>query len=335
MVARGWVTKSGVIDKILQVRREPTTFPALFDRSAGKVSKLSGSISEIGFHGIPALLLESAGGASAVISLFGAQVLSWQPANGEEWIYLSPRAVFGTAQAIRGGVPVCFPQFSTLGNLPRHGFARNKNWKVSEKRQGEAMSDSGEVMVTLVIEDDAATRALWPHQFAAELTVLLSDERLDIEFAVDNRGQEAFTFTAALHTYLKIGDIEDLSIDGLRGLNYRDAVADGEIKTERGNVVMIRGEVDRVYQSASDTLMVNEPHRSLGVHSENFPDVVIWNPGEKRCAEIADLNPNAWQHMVCVEAGAIEQAISLPPGESWWGRQTLLDLAAAAANRIE
>lgn len=299
------------------------------------MSKLSGSISEIGFHGTPAVLLETAGGASAVVSLYGGQVLSWQPANGEEWLYLSPRAAFGSAQPIRGGVPICFPQFSTLGGLPRHGLVRTKTWKIGETRQGEAAGDDGEVMLTLTLEDDAATRAVWPHRFAADLTVLLSDERLDIELGIDNRGDQEFDFTAALHTYLKVGDIEDVSLDGLRGLTYRDAADRDAVKIEHGNVVMIRGEVDRVYRNTSDTLMLNEPNRSLGVHSQNFPDVVVWNPGEQRSAEIADLPADGWQNFVCVEAGAIELPITLPPGETWWGRQTLLDLAAASANRIE
>lgn len=297
-----------------------------------KLSKLSGSISEVGFHGMPALRLESAGGASAVVSLFGAQVLSWQPADGDEWLYLSPRAMFGTEQALRGGVPICFPQFSTLGDLPRHGFARNKTWKVGEKRE---TGDAGEVMLTLTLDDDAATRALWPHAFQAELTVMLSDERLDIELAIENRGQEPLSFTAALHTYFKVGDIEDVTITGLRGLDYRDAANGNVVAHQGGDVVMIRGEVDRVYRQAADTLMLNEPHRGLGIHSENFPDVVVWNPGPQRCAEFNDLPPNGWQHMVCVENGAIEQAVVLPAGDTWWGRQTLLDLATATANVIE
>ena len=297
------------------------------------MSKLSGSINEVGFHGTPAVMLETAGGASAVVSLFGGQLLSWQPANGDEWLYLSPRAAFGRAEPIRGGVPICFPQFSTLGELPRHGFARTRVWKVGEKR--ETAGEQGEVMLTLTLGDDAASRAAWPHPFAAELTVLLADERIDIELAIENRGSESFEFTAALHTYLKLEDVEEVSLDGLRGLSYRDAADADAVKTERGDVVVVRGEVDRVYRDAPPTLMLKEPHRSLGIHAENFPDVVVWNPGAARAAAIADLPADGWRHLLCVEAGVIERPVELPAGETWWGRQTLLDLAAASANGIE
>lgn len=293
------------------------------------MSKMTGSISEIGFHGTPAVLLETAGGASAVVSLLGGQVLSWQPASGKEWLYLSPQAVMGGGQAIRGGIPVCFPQFSTLGSLPRHGFARTAVWKLGERREED------QVMVTLTLEDDAARRAIWPHRFQAELTILLADERLDVELAVENRGAESFDFTAALHTYLRVSDIEDVKISGLRGLGYRDAAAGNQLRQERGDVVMIRGEVDRVYRDASAALMLSEPERDLGVHAENFADVVLWNPGAEICTGIADLPADAWRQFVCVEAGAIERAVTLTGGESWWGRQTLLDLATARANVIE
>lgn len=37
-----------------------------------------------------------------------------------------PQALFAPPKAIRGGIPICFPQFSDFGSLGQHGFARNK-----------------------------------------------------------------------------------------------------------------------------------------------------------------------------------------------------------------
>ena len=69
-------------------------------------------------------------GASATIALHGGHVLSWKPTGGAEQLYLSPRSEYVPGKAIRGGVPVCFPQFAERGPLPKHGFARTLPWEL-------------------------------------------------------------------------------------------------------------------------------------------------------------------------------------------------------------
>src|SRR5688572_29727961 len=66
-------------------------------------------------------------GSRIVVSRFGGQVLSWV-AHGRERLYLSSTAAADSVQPVRGGVPVCFPQFSGRGPLPKHGFARTSTW---------------------------------------------------------------------------------------------------------------------------------------------------------------------------------------------------------------
>ena len=81
--------------------------------------------------GQPALKIQSPDGAQATVLLHGGHLVSWKPAGGEEQLYLSPTAVAGQGQAIRGGVPVIFPQFEQRGpdvSLPRHGLARTRTW---------------------------------------------------------------------------------------------------------------------------------------------------------------------------------------------------------------
>jgi len=105
-------------------------------------------------HGQPVLKLQTPDGAVALISLFGAQVLSWVPAGGEDRLYLSPDAVFDGATPIRGGVPLCFPQFAGRGPLPKHGFARPRLWEVSNTRAGKDFA-----LATLRLADDEARKA--------------------------------------------------------------------------------------------------------------------------------------------------------------------------------
>ena len=77
---------------------------------------------------------------------------------------------------------------------------------------------------TLRIVDSDFTRRLWPHAFDAQLTVTLEDSRLTIELAVTNTDDRPFTFTCALHTYLRVQDIAQTQIENLVGRPYRDAV---------------------------------------------------------------------------------------------------------------
>ncbi len=62
--------------------------------------------------GQPALSLRAPDGATCLISLLGGQILSWVPAGGAERLYLSPSARFDGTSALRGGIPVIFPQFA-------------------------------------------------------------------------------------------------------------------------------------------------------------------------------------------------------------------------------
>ena len=62
----------------------------------------------------------------------------------------------------RGGIPVCFPQFSDFGPLGQHGFARNTAFEVLSSAAGT---------VSLVLRSSDATRKVWPHEFELVITV--------------------------------------------------------------------------------------------------------------------------------------------------------------------
>ena len=50
---------------------------------------------------------------------------SWHPAGAPRPPVPEPARAFRAGTSIRGGVPVCFPQFADQGPLPMHGFARD------------------------------------------------------------------------------------------------------------------------------------------------------------------------------------------------------------------
>lgn len=276
----------------------------------------------IDFHGQAALRLSLRNGATAVVSLLGGQVLSWQPPSGKEWLFLSTAADFSGATAIRGGVPVCFPQFANYGDLPKHGLLRTRHWEVRSQRCGKDFA-----MLVLGIESDDDSLNYWPYPFNVEVAIGLEAGRLDIELEVNNTGDEAFSFSTALHTYLRVAEAEEAAVQGLQNLAYVDRLAADTLNLERSTLVQIDDEVDRIYQKPPQTLLVHDSGRDLAVRLENFADVVLWNPWEDKCAELPDMTAKDFRRMLCLEPANITTPITLPAGESWWGRQTLADVA--------
>ena len=276
-------------------------------------------IESITFHGYEALRLNGPRGAQAVVSRFGGQVLSWTPSDGRERLYLSERAILDGREPIRGGIPVCFPQFSSQGGLPKHGFVRCKPWQVTAQRCGDDYA-----LVTLLTEDDAATHALWSHSFELELTVMLEADTLDLELGLSNTGEEALTFTGALHTYLQVDAIENVRLSGLCGTNYRDSANGGREGREAAEILTFAGETDRIFLGASRPLSLNDGAGQLGIAQDGFTDVVVWNPWADKGAALADLPPDGWRRMLCVEAAVAGAPLTVRPGEEWYGRQKLM-----------
>ncbi|MDR1994537.1 D-hexose-6-phosphate mutarotase [Azonexus sp.] len=277
------------------------------------------SIESIVFQGIPAWRLNGPRGASAVITRLGGQVLSWQTPDGRERLFLSEQAVFDGSIPIRGGIPVCFPQFAALGALPKHGFLRTRDWSSVAERCGDDYA-----LITLETTDDEVTRALWPHAFRAELTLMLAADRIDLEFCVANTGDTPFSFTGALHAYLRLLQVEDAVLEGLYGYDYRDATQGDRIVRDSGTEVVVAGPLERVYHDVRRPQLLKAGNYSLGIQAQGFPDVVVWNPWVEGCAALPDMPADGWRHMLCVEAAVARQPVTLPAGEEWYGRQTLV-----------
>ena len=256
-------------------------------------------------------------GDSVFVAQQGAHVLSWQ-AQGKERLFLSPNSVCDGTTAIRGGIPVCFPQFNQRGNLPKHGFARNMPWHLVPDR-----SQGAEKVFELSANEQ--TLALWPFQFKAFLTVNLLPNSLQISLSVENQGQQSLSFTGALHTYFAVDHIGQVSLQGQTALPEWDAVKD----THQSCTGQLRfdSEFDRVY----DVLLQTQPTWTLQdgnsaiqiSQSESWGQSVVWNPGADKCAQLNDMPAKGYQSMLCVEAARVTSSIDVPPAQTWLGWQLL------------
>lgn len=256
-------------------------------------------------------------GDSVFVAEQGAHVLSWH-SGGQERLYLSPHADFDGSSAIRGGVPVCFPQFNQRGPLPKHGFARNVAWQIVPE-----LSQSHEKVFQL--NSDPQSLSIWPFAFKALLRVSLQTDALHMELTVQNTGNQAIEFTGALHTYLSVSHISQVSLHGQAQQAEWDTVTDrhqrcsGHLKFE--------SEFDRVYDvqtEPSPAWTLQDGATSLQIfQSPSWGQSVVWNPGAAKCSQIADMPSAGYLKMLCVEAARVTSPIQVLPGQSWAGWQHL------------
>ncbi len=252
-------------------------------------------------EGAPAVRLQGLAGDSVTVLLRGGQVVSWVDARGVERLYRSPTSPLAGPQAVRGGVPVIFPQFNERGPLVRHGFARTRVWTL----QPDAPT-AAEPQLVLQLQHAAHETPLWPHDCVCTLTVALLPDSLRMTLAVHNTGSNTLRFQAALHTYLEVGDVAQALLHGVLPDHAPLSLAEP---------------IDQVFEAVPGPFRLESPAGALHMAHTGFADVVVWNPGPG--AVMADLPPGAFARFLCVEAAAIAVPVQLAPGARWHGSQTL------------
>ncbi|CAI0408573.1 unnamed protein product [Linum tenue] len=228
-------------------------------------------------NGIDEILLRNPRGASTRVSLYGGQVLSWRTDQGEELLFTSSKAIFKPPNPVRGGIPICFPQFGNRGALEHHGFARKKVWIIDDNPPPLQPNDSnGKSYVDLLLKPSEDDLKLWPHSFEFRLRVAITAEgNLAMVSRIRNINCKPFSFSIAYHTYFSISDINEVRVEGLETLDYLDNLCERERFTEQGDALTFESEVDRVYLSSSDVIAVfdHQRKRTFQIRKEGLPDV--------------------------------------------------------------
>ncbi|WP_428772008.1 D-hexose-6-phosphate mutarotase [Vibrio sp.] len=282
-------------------------------------SVLSDSIRVVKLDNVNVLCINHAK-ARAAISLFGGHLLSYQPADKAELIWMSQQAKFDGQTALRGGIPICWPWFGRIA-APAHGFARTSEWQLSQHRENEHG-----VIIELSLQQSAETLKLWPFQFDARLQIEVADT-LTVTLVVTNTDQQVWRFSGALHSYLNVADIHQVEVTGM-GSQYIDSLQDAKL-CQGGDILTIDQSVDRVYTQPEDLITVRDKQLEREVQVRNHGDncAVIWNPWQQGARAMADMPDDGYLTMLCVEstlhAASLEQGKLLAPGESYQLATTL------------
>ncbi|GKB41946.1 putative glucose-6-phosphate 1-epimerase [Tanacetum coccineum] len=278
-----------------------------------------------GINDLDKVILHGYKGTSVEVYLYGAQVTSWKNDHNEEMLFVSSKAIFNPPKAIRGGIPIIFPQFSNLGPLQSHGFARNRFWTIEIDPTPFTPNVSNSIFVDLILKSTEEDLKIWPHRFEYRLRITLGPKgELMLTSRIRNTDTDGkpFTFTFAHHTYFSVSNISEVRVEGLEKLDYLDNLKNRTRFTEQADAITFNSETDKIYLSTPSKILVldNEKNRTFVIRKDGLPDAVVWNPWAKT---IVDLGENDYKQMLCVEAAAIEKPVTLMPGEEWKARLEL------------
>ncbi|KAM3373818.1 hypothetical protein P3S68_012532 [Capsicum galapagoense] len=94
-------------------------------------------------------------------------------------LFRSNKTLWKPPKAIRGGIPISFPQFGTFGSLERHAFARNRVWSLDSSPSPLPAANS-QSTVDLILKSTEEDLKIWPHRFELRLRISLSAGKLTL-----------------------------------------------------------------------------------------------------------------------------------------------------------
>lgn len=242
--------------------------------------------------------------SKAVISLYGAHVLSWVPEGHEDVLFVSPLSRYKTGEPIRGGIPVCWPWFGKE-KLPQHGVARTSLWtlEVAEERQ------DGTVRVVMSLMPDGF------NGLSAKMEIIVGETLTQI--LTTTAGTEPVVVPQALHTYFNV-NVQEATVEGLKDVEFSERAA-VPVAQQEAPVLAFKGGLDRIYSGVEGEIGIVDPSlkQKIKLDRQGSESVVVWNPWRQGAKGMKDLPDNGWQFFLCVETANLDcYAPELGPGDS-------------------
>lgn len=293
----------------------------------------------------PIDIVHTKSGATCRIYPYGAHLTSYRTSAGKELLFLSRDAILDGSKAIRGGIPLCFPQFGQPDkSMPQHGFLRNNYWtEVSGSRIDN--DDSAGVSMELCLTDAIHSRGgCWGMDTTLNVkctyTVKIDGSGFVTTIEMENIGNEGWDFQVLLHNYFLVQDGMALNsnicnIQGLEGYAVDDKVS-GDKFVQCSQPVSLRDKLfDRVYTPPEGTIDLSliistNPMNTLSLSACGEVDGkkvcvsgVVWNPYKDNAKAMADFGDDQYVDMICVEPGLLSGVPTVEKGKKASFTQTV------------
>lgn len=177
--------------------------------------------------------------------------------------------------------PVLFPIVGGLKNnsyeidgneyeLPRHGFARNFNFKVM---------DTTENSVTFSLKENETTLQVYPFEFELQLKYVLNENKLTLIYSVENNSKNIMSFNIGAHPAFSISsNINEYSLH----FNKEEKLLSHQLENDlfNGKTIEIESENQQLVLNYSlfekDALVFkNIESKEIELHFNNKPYIKI------------------------------------------------------------
>ena len=223
---------------------------------------------------------------TATINSFGAELCSLKNKENKEYIWAGNSDFWGKHS------PILFPIVGTLKNnsfhynakeydLSRHGFAREMEFKLIDKKEDSA---------TFSLQSTEETLRVYPFQFELQIIYTVANSNLSIEYKVINKGNSKMPFSIGAHPAFALPRyFKDYSIlfDKEEFLEYylleNDLISNQtkKLETQEGQIPLTYelfkndALIFKTLKSKSLTILENR-NPFLRVKFKDFPSLGIW-----------------------------------------------------------
>ena len=212
----------------------------------------------------------------------GGIITSWS-LQGQDILYLDAQRFTDPSLSVRGGIPILFPICGNLPNniytykgeqytLKQHGFARDLPWEVTNQVTNDL------VALTLVLNSNDQTRAVYPFDFQVAFTYQLKGNTLEIQQRYTNHSTEPMPFSTGLHPYFFTSDKTKLEFE-IPASQYQDQITK-EVHPFSGTFDLSRDEIDVAFRQVNgSSASVTDTGRRLKVilsYSDLYSTLVFW-----------------------------------------------------------
>jgi len=232
--------------------------------------------------------------------ILGAQVLESQIQN-TFLFYKSSIAQYNHPK--RGGVPILFPQFASVGRYKKHGWVRDSEWLLLKDEK-----DKNSHLLTFSLQLDPTKN--WPYSAKLSYDVIQLKNSLCLILKIENTGSTSFSFTGGLHPYFYVPSVLKCTVEGLKSVSFTDKY---KATHSEGILKFTTTEFERLYHE-NKPIKLTYDNVALELNQKGFDEWMIWNPGQTLSKSITDLPNNDWKNFICIEPVIVSKPKTLKPG---------------------